>query len=105
MDLTVDDVQKSRGARQPEIAAHNADVMPQGGTDGFQRMRIDDGFQRRLETEPVPFAKPFFRVPDAAETFRECCRARWENTTPTSNELLARRFAPCTPVQAVSPTA
>src|SRR5216683_692980 len=38
-------------------------------------------------------------------SFIIACPLRAPNTSPSSRELLARRFAPCTPVSAVSPAA
>ena len=56
---------------------------------------------RRLFSVPVPSStgqsRPFHT--------RIARPARPPNTSPSSSELLARRFAPCTPVRATSPAA
>src|SRR5439155_10725279 len=93
----------------PELETRGSGLWARGSGLGARMVAWGRDLEARdleLEASGSASLQP---VPPSLEPLASRCgmaiAARAPNTSPSSSELLARRFAPCTPVHATSPAA
>ena len=97
--------QVADGAVQPVLAAHQPHVMPHQVAHAvhvsLDQIRVGLVDQAAV----IPFGTSSSVSRGTGDWARMSSAACTPHTSPSSNDVLARRLAPCTPVQLTSPTA